>query len=267
MVSCFTDFSNVSTIDGATNFIRGGHSRESSSSTSAERQSWADMADEEDTVDKFPEGAVVGSGPAMICDAFSRGSLLHGTGQCKPCAFFHTKGCQSAARCLFCHLCPPREKQRRKKLQRNSNRITRDASKHTATGISIAQSLSTNFEQQSTSFGCGGIFQQTFGTDARHDQYSANASDELGQYSHSSSGAVPTWICQWIVGSGSDSNEWDDWVDGSLQLATQQVVPEMQLQSDFASTSGVWSGSSSSMDSTMQPFVYQSQSVFSRLCL
>lgn len=48
----------------------------------------------------------------------SVGSRFHDSGRCKPCAFFHTKGCQSAASCLFCHRCPAHEKQRRKRLRR-----------------------------------------------------------------------------------------------------------------------------------------------------
>mmetsp|Transcript_96310 Transcript_96310/g.249112 ORF Transcript_96310/g.249112 Transcript_96310/m.249112 type:complete len:530 (-) Transcript_96310:464-2053(-) len=48
----------------------------------------------------------------------SVGSRLHNAGRCKPCAFFHTKGCTSAAGCLFCHICPAHEKQRRKRLRR-----------------------------------------------------------------------------------------------------------------------------------------------------
>lgn len=47
----------------------------------------------------------------------SVGSVQHMAGRCKPCAFFHTKGCQNDKACLFCHLCPPGEKQRRKRLR------------------------------------------------------------------------------------------------------------------------------------------------------
>lgn len=46
----------------------------------------------------------------------SIGSLNHGVGACKPCAFVHTKGCQSGVDCTFCHLCPPGEKKRRSKI-------------------------------------------------------------------------------------------------------------------------------------------------------
>jgi hypothetical protein len=50
-------------------------------------------------------------------DLPSMGSAHHKAGRCKPCAFFHTKGCQNDKACLFCHLCPPGEKQRRKRLR------------------------------------------------------------------------------------------------------------------------------------------------------
>jgi len=48
----------------------------------------------------------------------SLGSDWHQEGRCKPCAFFHKQGCQNGASCIFCHQCPPHEKQRRKRLRR-----------------------------------------------------------------------------------------------------------------------------------------------------
>lgn len=48
----------------------------------------------------------------------SVGSGRHGAGQCKPCAFVHTKGCASGADCKFCHICGKGEKQRRQKEKR-----------------------------------------------------------------------------------------------------------------------------------------------------
>jgi hypothetical protein len=47
----------------------------------------------------------------------TRGSVGHRTGNCKPCAFYHTKGCGNGTDCSFCHLCPPGEKKRRQKTQ------------------------------------------------------------------------------------------------------------------------------------------------------
>lgn len=45
----------------------------------------------------------------------SLGSKLHTNGRCKPCAFFHTKGCESGLNCQFCHLCDDGEKKRRRR--------------------------------------------------------------------------------------------------------------------------------------------------------
>jgi len=48
----------------------------------------------------------------------SEGSRYHQSGRCKPCAFFHTRGCQNGVGCCFCHQCPPQEAQRRKRVRR-----------------------------------------------------------------------------------------------------------------------------------------------------
>lgn len=51
-------------------------------------------------------------------ESASRGSEGHGQGECKPCAFYHTRGCEQGKGCEFCHLCPKGEKQRRQKDKR-----------------------------------------------------------------------------------------------------------------------------------------------------
>jgi len=57
--------------------------------------------------------------PATAAAAPSVGSAAHELRRCKPCAFFwKCDGCQSGQACLFCHLCPPDEKKRRKKERR-----------------------------------------------------------------------------------------------------------------------------------------------------
>merc|ERR1711972_773128 len=43
------------------------------------------------------------------------GSVGHYARTCKPCAFYHTKGCSNGVECSFCHLCPAGEKKRRQK--------------------------------------------------------------------------------------------------------------------------------------------------------
>lgn len=48
----------------------------------------------------------------------SMGSLGHDIGDCKPCAFFNTKGCGNGASCKFCHLCDAGEKKRRLKMKK-----------------------------------------------------------------------------------------------------------------------------------------------------
>jgi len=48
----------------------------------------------------------------------SAGSALHGTGKCKPCAWFWKQtGCQSGGECSYCHLCPEGELKNRKKVK------------------------------------------------------------------------------------------------------------------------------------------------------
>jgi len=48
----------------------------------------------------------------------SIGSREHAAGECKPCAFLHTKGCTSGAMCSFCHLCVAGEKKKRQKTRK-----------------------------------------------------------------------------------------------------------------------------------------------------
>lgn len=53
----------------------------------------------------------------------SDGSAGHRTGNCKPCAFFHTKGCGNGTTCSFCHLCGPDEKRRRRVEKKQNKRL------------------------------------------------------------------------------------------------------------------------------------------------
>lgn len=52
----------------------------------------------------------------------SVGSAGHAWGECKPCAFLHTKGCENGALCQFCHICEPGEKRRRQKERKQARR-------------------------------------------------------------------------------------------------------------------------------------------------
>jgi len=52
----------------------------------------------------------------------SIGSLLHHKGECRPCTFFHTRGCQNKEACEFCHLCCPGEKKKRLRAEKSIKR-------------------------------------------------------------------------------------------------------------------------------------------------
>jgi hypothetical protein len=56
----------------------------------------------------------------------TRGSMNHGIGRCKPCAFVHTKGCGNGFECPFCHLCAPGEKKKRRKDKLEARRTMRE---------------------------------------------------------------------------------------------------------------------------------------------
>mmetsp|Transcript_143350 Transcript_143350/g.399620 ORF Transcript_143350/g.399620 Transcript_143350/m.399620 type:complete len:275 (+) Transcript_143350:58-882(+) len=53
-----------------------------------------------------------------LSELLSEGSRYHNMGRCRPCAFFHTKGCLNGPACDFCHACPPFEAQRRQRVRK-----------------------------------------------------------------------------------------------------------------------------------------------------
>lgn len=59
----------------------------------------------------------------------SVGSAGHWAGTCKPCAYFHTRGCTAGAACTFCHLCSSDERKKRRKQKSAMMRAERDAQK------------------------------------------------------------------------------------------------------------------------------------------
>jgi hypothetical protein len=62
----------------------------------------------------------------LVTDPPTRGSMNHGVGRCKPCAFVHTKGCGNGFECPFCHLCAPGEKKKRRKEKLEARRTMRE---------------------------------------------------------------------------------------------------------------------------------------------
>lgn len=96
--------------------IRGGRAQSAVVDPAVGDDGEADIDDDEDD-DEYPDQQQGGSpaqpdDPQRIPTVGSQGHLLR---MCKPCAFFNTKGCKDGAECLFCHLCGPGEKKRRKK--------------------------------------------------------------------------------------------------------------------------------------------------------
>merc|ERR1711934_85092 len=73
----------------------------------------------------------------------SMGSMLHRKGECKPCTFFHTRGCENKEKCEFCHLCVPGEKKKRlkamKAAQREANFAALEAAKATLASYRTAE--------------------------------------------------------------------------------------------------------------------------------
>jgi hypothetical protein len=75
------------------------------------------VTDEEVT----PAGASSGTSSGQLP---SLGSSLHGTGTCRPCAWFHKAGgCLNAQSCAHCHLCPEGELKNRKRAKENAMRV------------------------------------------------------------------------------------------------------------------------------------------------
>lgn len=65
----------------------------------------------------------------------SLGSLLHHSGECRPCTFFHTRGCQNADMCEFCHLCGPGEKKKRLRAEKSFKRQSQIAAVQNARAV------------------------------------------------------------------------------------------------------------------------------------
>jgi len=58
-------------------------------------------------------------------------------GDCRPCAFLHTKGCSSGPACKFCHFCGPGERKRR--LREKREKMQQDKAKRLAAKLRAAE--------------------------------------------------------------------------------------------------------------------------------
>jgi len=134
---------------------------------------WADVVDgcvteDSDGLEGTLQVGLLGHGDGSTMDSvavetsgnanlLSVGSRHHNAGRCKPCAFFHTKGCNSGESCLFCHLCPAHEKQRRKRLRRQ-----------------LCHNLLSSFDVRERHYKLAG--QSGFNAQATHSRQPSNAS-------------------------------------------------------------------------------------------
>merc|ERR1712060_819619 len=74
------------------------------------------------------------------------GSALHGTGMCKPCAWFwKSSGCTNQGDCLHCHLCPQSELKARKKAKITMMRLGLATPKSMATSADVSEQDTSNF--------------------------------------------------------------------------------------------------------------------------
>lgn len=91
-----------------------------------------------------PPGLAQPKGPLA-----SKGSASHGTGECRPCAWFYKpQGCQNAAECRHCHLCPEGEIKTRRKVKSSKLRSQRgdqeDGSDSESDDSSLPQKVRTS---------------------------------------------------------------------------------------------------------------------------
>mmetsp|Transcript_751 Transcript_751/g.1473 ORF Transcript_751/g.1473 Transcript_751/m.1473 type:complete len:592 (-) Transcript_751:122-1897(-) len=89
---------------------------------------------------------------SMTSGITSRGSAAHGTGTCKPCAWFwKSVGCSKGSDCIYCHACLQGEIKLRRKAKmaslKNAAPLTAAARAGSGTGASVA-------EQRDAGSGC-----------------------------------------------------------------------------------------------------------------
>eukprot|EP00930_Biecheleria_cincta_P063660 TRINITY_DN49197_c0_g1_i1.p1 TRINITY_DN49197_c0_g1~~TRINITY_DN49197_c0_g1_i1.p1 ORF type:complete len:342 (-),score=58.80 TRINITY_DN49197_c0_g1_i1:504-1529(-) len=83
----------------------------------------AHLGMDEDEEDDGPQDPAAVGDPAAL-GLPSKGSVTHGTGKCRPCAWFwKPQGCQNDLDCGYCHLCPEGELKIRKKSKVQAMRM------------------------------------------------------------------------------------------------------------------------------------------------
>lgn len=94
----------------------------------------------------------------------SHGSVLHGTGMCKPCVWlWKPQGCDHGQDCMHCHMCPKREISERRKRRRQQKAPPKLSSPchdemDAATGPGSDLESLVSFNSQATPDGPPGVF-------------------------------------------------------------------------------------------------------------
>lgn len=172
----------------------------------------------------------------------SIGSVNHAGRRCKPCAFYHTKGCGNERECLFCHLCSPGEKQRRRRLQHRlcekfggqswSDRRFKAGHSRQASGTSTATgSTFSSASRYSHS-------RQSSGSSVTVP--SAHDSGMVGAHMHMPQQMVPVFFHQHVVPLGNSAEKQSSSSSDSAKDVTAENEKEKE-PSSTAQTSGDWS--------------------------
>mmetsp|Transcript_76397 Transcript_76397/g.169327 ORF Transcript_76397/g.169327 Transcript_76397/m.169327 type:complete len:501 (-) Transcript_76397:219-1721(-) len=99
----------------------------------------------------LPPPGLVAAVAAAHAAPLSVGSELHGTGQCRPCAWFwKPQGCRNGKECLCCHLCEDGEIKARKKAKlfaMRSSATLSEQSTDSSQSLELPETASTSREE------------------------------------------------------------------------------------------------------------------------
>lgn len=89
------------------------------------------------------------------------GSAEHHSGNCKPCAFLFTKGCNSGLSCSFCHLCAPGEKKRRQKIKHATAKMSAKLAT-SGSDLHVATASATSSPAAHSALQTASVYRQAF---------------------------------------------------------------------------------------------------------
>lgn len=93
-----------------------GSDQESTTGTSSDRELTSCTDQDDFSAGEAQSSPTLTSHAAVVAGTPNAGSILHGMGNCHPCAWFwKSVGCQNDQQCRYCHLCPEDTLKARKK--------------------------------------------------------------------------------------------------------------------------------------------------------